>query len=183
MASVSDSTSAPSSTPLNAASDSSSSAPAVTLPGHPHRERAMSKHDIGALTAPQKAALTLMREKIRSSPTGKGDTATEYTHLRFLRARKFDVPQTTQRHPQHPNTTASVTSLTTLCPLTLPTHRPLFYGALCCGPSGSVDRWTLQWICISRHWSVLQIQTHHRTHRTPIPLLGPRTVLTWCSTG
>ena len=46
----------------------SAPAPAVSLPGHPSRERAYSKHDIGALTAPQKEALSLMRKKVCTTP-------------------------------------------------------------------------------------------------------------------
>ena len=84
------------------APSTSSSSSSTVLPGHPPRERAYSKHDISALTAPQKAALAQMRERILRTPQGKNDSATEYTHLRFLRARKFDVHRTAPPHPHYP---------------------------------------------------------------------------------
>ena len=66
----------------------------------------MSKHDIGALTAPQKAALTQMRDKDRTPlPAGKGDTATEYTHLQIPQSTQVRCPHQHIHHyihaPQH----------------------------------------------------------------------------------
>lgn len=79
---------ASSTTTTTATSESMPDVASLTM-NPPSRARSASRHDISNLTTEQRTKLSEMKTKVQALEPS--DNATEYTYLRFLRARKFVV--------------------------------------------------------------------------------------------